>query len=88
MPTCPRCGSRVRTLRDHTRPLLSPREREVLALLLDDRTVGEIMAALCITKTNVNSTIHHMLRKTGLHTRSDLLTWARRETGLGAPPEP
>jgi len=88
MPTCPRCGQRVTTLKDQQHPQLSPREREILALLLAGYTNSEVMAALCITQNNMNSNIHHMLRKTGVHRRADLLDWARREGVLGAPPIP
>jgi DNA-binding CsgD family transcriptional regulator len=43
---------------------------------------------LSLTYNNVNSHIHHMLRKTGMHRREDLLTWAHAERVYAAPGEP
>ena len=55
---------------------LSPREMEVLALIADYRTNGEIAAALVISKETVSSHLNRIMEKTGIHDRREL---ARRQ---------
>jgi DNA-binding CsgD family transcriptional regulator len=88
MPKCPRCGSDVASLREPRSDQFSRREREILGLLLAGLNPQQVGTKLSLTYNNVNSHIHHMLRKTGMHRREDLLTWAHAERVYAAPGEP
>ena len=52
---------------------LSAREREVLRLLLAERSNGEIAEALFVSESTVKYHVHNLLKKTGGKTRADLL---------------
>ena len=52
---------------------LSSREKEVLRMVLADRTNGEIAEALFITESTVKYHVHNTLQKTGCKNRGDLL---------------
>ena len=52
---------------------LSSRERDMLRLLLEDKTNAEIAAALSISENTVKFHIHNLLQKTGCRNRNDLL---------------
>ena len=51
---------------------LSPREREMLSLLLEGKTNKEIADALFITENTVKFHVRNILQKTGCKTRNDL----------------
>jgi DNA-binding CsgD family transcriptional regulator len=53
-------------------PGLTPREREVLALVVAGRTYGEIARALFLSEKTVSSHVSNILRKTGSANRVEL----------------
>ena len=63
---------------------LSPREREILGLLADGRTQGQIAADLVISSKTVATHIQHILSKLGVHTRAQAVALAFRR-GLVEP---
>jgi DNA-binding NarL/FixJ family response regulator len=79
-----------RSLRRSDRPLgnyhigdLSPREREILLLLAEGKTEAEIAAALVLSPKTVATHIQNMLRKLGVHSRTQAVVAAYREGLLG-----
>jgi DNA-binding CsgD family transcriptional regulator len=59
---------------------LSPRERQILRLLLTDMTEGEIAAALSLSKGTVHQYTVSVLRKLGVKRRTGLLAlWLRTD---------
>ena len=58
--------------------LLSPREHEVLALIIEGLTNKEIGARLSIAPRTVAVHVGNILRKTGSASRTDAATWALR----------
>ena len=52
---------------------LSSREREVLKLLLDEKTNGEISDALSVSERTVKFHVHNILQKTGQKSRNALI---------------
>ena len=65
-------------------PGLSPREREILSLLADGRTQGQIAMELVISPKTVATHIQHILSKLGVHTRAQAVALAFRR-GLVEP---
>ena len=63
---------------------LSPREREILGLLADGRTQGQIATELVISSKTVATHIQHILSKLGVHTRAQAVAIAFRR-GLVEP---
>lgn len=57
---------------------MTPREREILALLVAGRTYGEIARELVISEKTVGSHISNLLAKTGTSNRIDLAGYADR----------
>lgn len=57
---------------------LTPREAEVLAHIAAGESNGEIATALYLSEATVKTHIHHMLSKTGLRDRSQLVGYAFR----------
>ncbi len=57
---------------------LSPREREILALLAEGKTQGEIARELVISPKTVATHIQHLLGKLGVHTRAQAVAAAFR----------
>ena len=55
---------------------LSPREREILGLLADGRTQGQIATELVISSKTVATHIQHILSKLGVHTRAQAVAIA------------
>jgi DNA-binding CsgD family transcriptional regulator len=55
---------------------LSPREREVLSLLLQHKSIDAIAEDLCISRNTVKSHIAHIYNKTGVNTRQQLIDLA------------
>ena len=70
--------------RDENRAGLSPREREILGLLADGRTQGQIATELVISSKTVATHIQHILSKLGVHTRAQAVALAFRR-GLVEP---
>lgn len=56
-----------------TRPKLTPREREVMRLLLEGRTNKEIGAELHVSESAVKASLQQLFAKTGVRTRSQLV---------------
>ena len=63
---------------------LSPREREILRLLADGRTQGQIATELVISPKTVATHIQHILSKLGVNTRAQAVAFAFRR-GLVEP---
>jgi predicted ATPase/class 3 adenylate cyclase/DNA-binding CsgD family transcriptional regulator len=63
--------------------LLTPREREVAALVARGLTNREIAAALTITQRTANNHVEHILTKLGFHSRVRLAAWAVQQGLLG-----
>lgn len=55
---------------------LSPREREILALLTEGRSQKQIAAALLISSKTVATHIQHLLSKLGVHSRAEAVAAA------------
>jgi DNA-binding NarL/FixJ family response regulator len=55
---------------------LSPREREILGLLAEGRTQGQIATELVISSKTVATHIQHILSKLGVHTRAQAVAFA------------
>ena len=69
---------------DENTPGLSPREREILGLLAEGRTQGQIAGELVISSKTVATHIQHILAKLGVHTRAQAVAFAFRR-GLVEP---
>jgi DNA-binding NarL/FixJ family response regulator len=69
---------------------LTPREREVLLLLVDGRTVSEIAAEIDLGLSTVSNHLRHIKDKLGVRTNAEIVGYAHR-AGLSrsgkAPPE-
>jgi DNA-binding NarL/FixJ family response regulator len=63
---------------------LTPREREVAALLADGLSNGEIARRLYISTKTASVHVSNILAKLGMTSRTEVATWAVR-TGLVAP---
>jgi DNA-binding NarL/FixJ family response regulator len=57
---------------------LSPRERQILGLLAEGRTQGQIATELVISSKTVATHIQHILSKLGVHTRAQAVAVAFR----------
>ena len=60
------------------KPLLTVREKQVLALIGRGHTDKEVAARLSLSPRTVQSHLTAIRRKTGLHRRSELASWAIR----------
>ncbi|MEJ5240162.1 MAG: response regulator transcription factor [Anaerolineales bacterium] len=71
---------RVHSLKDETQfNELTPREREVLALLAEGASNEEIAAALVISPKTVERHRENIMRKLNLHSRAELVRYAIRK---------
>ena len=70
--------------RDESTDGLSPREREILGLLAEGRTQGQIATDLVISSKTVATHIQHILSKLGVNTRAQAVAMAFRR-GLVEP---
>jgi PAS domain S-box-containing protein len=61
---------------------LTPREREVLALVCQGRSDAEVAAELRLARTTARNHVASLYRKLGVNRRSALIVWAR-ERGIG-----
>jgi DNA-binding CsgD family transcriptional regulator len=66
---------------------LSPREREVAALVARGLTNRQLAAALGIAPRTANRHVEHVLTKLGVHSRAEVAAWATVR-GLTAPDDP
>jgi DNA-binding NarL/FixJ family response regulator len=66
---------------------LSRREREILLLLAEGKTEPEIAAALVLSRKTVATHIQNMLRKLGVHSRTQAVAAAYREGLVGTTPK-
>ena len=77
------CGGPVRgraKSRDHaSHSRLTPRQREVLALLADGASTTQIATTLGLAEETVRNHIRQLLRRLGVHTRLAAVAYARRE---------
>ena len=77
--------ARIRRLRARARPRgvrasnLTPREREVLGLLVDGVAPSEIAVRLCITEKTTATHIERILGKVGAHSRAQAVAFAVRD---------
>jgi DNA-binding NarL/FixJ family response regulator len=58
---------------------LTPRENEVLGLLVAGRRVSEIAADLCISAKTASAHIEHILHQLGVHTQAQAVALALRD---------
>jgi PAS domain S-box-containing protein len=77
------CGETLRE-RAESRPAasasrLTPRQREVLALLADGASTSQIATTLGLAEETVRNHIRQLLRRLGVHTRLAAVAYARRE---------
>jgi DNA-binding NarL/FixJ family response regulator len=66
---------------------LTPREREVVGLVVDGRSNDEVGAALAITTKTVEGHLRRLFDRLGVQSRTELATRALREGWLEVPPE-
>lgn len=66
-------------------PILTVREREVVALVVEGRSNDEIGAALGITSKTVEAHLRRLFDRLGLQSRTELATRALREGWLDIP---
>jgi two-component system, NarL family, nitrate/nitrite response regulator NarL len=69
----------IRARRPSEEPLLTPREREILALIADGWTAPEIAAELHLAITTVRTHIQHLLEKLHARDRAQLIHHAMRK---------
>lgn len=76
----------ARTAPQPARPsTLTPRENEVLSLLVHGVEPQEIAARLCITDKTTSTHIEHILAKLGAHSRAQAVAFAVRDHMVDAP---
>ena len=71
-------GSGSRTTSDRDDARLTPREREVLQLLVEGRSNPEIAAALFVSPRTAETHVTHILAKLGVTTRAEAAAHAVR----------
>lgn len=57
-------------------PSFTPREQEILRLLVRGYSNREIAAQLVVSESTVKTHVHHMLQKVNVHNRAELVAWA------------
>lgn len=78
------CGEAVRERAESRDPAavgsrLTPRQREVLALLAEGASTTQIATTLGLAEETVRNHIRQLLRRLGVHTRLAAVAYARRE---------
>ena len=66
----------IRLCADRGRFALSPRETDMLPLLLEGRTISRIQETLFISAGMVSTHIRHIYQKTGVDNRQELIDLA------------
>ncbi|HEV3305899.1 MAG TPA: LuxR C-terminal-related transcriptional regulator [Candidatus Sulfotelmatobacter sp.] len=66
--------------------ILTAREREVLALLAEGKTVRAAATALGLSSKTVDAHKFNLMRKLGVHKKAQLVMWAIRENIMKVPP--
>ena len=74
-----RCAVRCRRLTQSDVDTLSPREREVLALVAEGRSNKDIAEALFVSPNTIKTHVASLLNKLDVHTRVQLATIAARQ---------
>ncbi|MBM5817128.1 MAG: helix-turn-helix transcriptional regulator [Cyanobacteria bacterium K_Offshore_surface_m2_239] len=74
MRPSPRPASQVPT--PFERSAISPAEHRVLALMLHGHSNGTIAETLALSRRTVEGHVSMLLRKTGCHSRTQLVLWA------------
>jgi DNA-binding NarL/FixJ family response regulator len=69
----------TRSLRDTSKPLLSAREREVVALVAKGQSNQEIASTLFISERTARTHVSHVISKLGLSSRMQVALWAIRQ---------
>ena len=69
-------------------PVLTPRQLEVLQLLVEGRSTAEIAATLYVSPNTVGTHRHHIMKKLGTRTLADLTRYALRQGMIYADPPP
>jgi DNA-binding NarL/FixJ family response regulator len=62
-------------------PMLTAREREILALLAEGKSSAEIACELVISARTVGTHVQHILGKLGVHSRAQAVALARQAVG-------
>ena len=75
------------------RSCLTPREREILALVAEQRTNAEVARMLWLSRETVKFHLANVYRKLGVSSRAEAARWARRHgltraAGSQAAPQP
>ena len=68
---------------------LTPREREVLALITRGKTDDAIADVLTLKRNTVRNHVARLYAKIGVHSRAEAVIWARdrgHQLGLDTPP--
>lgn len=74
---CSQAGIRSREKTAETETL-TPREREILALLAHGHGVSEISHRLCLSPLTVRNHVQHVIGKLGLHSQLEAVAYAYR----------
>ena len=84
LPALVELAGRARALDERSSRMraLTRREREVLALVADGRTTGEIAASLSISAATVQSHVKNILAKLGVHSKVEAIRYAWRSGAL------
>ena len=80
----PAVGDKQERLRRRKR-LLTAREREVLKLLAEGRTVRSVADFLGLSVKTVDAHKFNLMRKLGLHNKAELVMWAIQKKVLKLP---
>ena len=78
-------GWRPSDLLPAPRRVLTPREREVLKLLAEGRTVRSAASVLGVSAKTVDAHKFNLMRKLGIHNKAELVMWAIQEKVVKVP---
>lgn len=67
-----------------SRRALTPREREVLELLVEGNRPARIAQLLCVAPKTISTHIEHILTKLGAHSQAQAVSFAVRDNILGS----
>lgn len=66
-------------LRNRPRPHLSPREKQIVRMIVDAKPIKEIAAALDLSGNTVCQYLAELYAKLGIHSRAELALWGMYE---------